>query len=209
MPSVPRRTSPVVASCCITPLASCAGIANPRPMLPAMLPRGLKLAVLMPTSSPLQVDQRAAGIAGVDRGVGLDEVLETDAGHVAALRPPRRCPRSPSARRRTDCRPRPRSRRRAGSLLSASGSAVRFCAGIFISATSVSASEPTKSAVERAAVGQRHRHLVGALDHVVVGEHVAALRRRRSRPSPATRRCAPAACSGTCAGTPDRCRTGC
>ena len=29
----------------------------------------------MPTSSPRRVDQRAAGVARIDRGVGLDEVL--------------------------------------------------------------------------------------------------------------------------------------
>ena len=34
------------------PRAMLMGMAKPRPMLPAMLPRGLKLAVLMPTSRP-------------------------------------------------------------------------------------------------------------------------------------------------------------
>ena len=30
----------------------------------------------MPTSSPLGIDQRAAGIARIDRRVGLDEILQ-------------------------------------------------------------------------------------------------------------------------------------
>ena len=34
------------------------------------------IAVLMPTSSPLRFDERAAGVSRIDRGVGLDEVLE-------------------------------------------------------------------------------------------------------------------------------------
>ena len=48
------------------------GIAKPMPMLPPLL---LKMAELMPTSSPLRLIEGAAGIAGIDRGVGLDEVL--------------------------------------------------------------------------------------------------------------------------------------
>ena len=40
------------------------------------MPRPLGLiAVLMPTTSPVQVEERAAAVAGVDRGVGLDEVV--------------------------------------------------------------------------------------------------------------------------------------
>ena len=48
------------------------GIAKPMPCEP---PEREKIAVLMPTSLPGQIDQRAAGIAGIDRGVGLDEEL--------------------------------------------------------------------------------------------------------------------------------------
>ena len=50
------------------------------PMLPPVRER---IAELMPTSSPLEVHERAAGVAGVDRRVGLDEVLvafRVDAG---------------------------------------------------------------------------------------------------------------------------------
>ena len=49
-----------------------AGIAKPMPCEP---PEREKIAVLMPTSLPVEVDQRAAGIAGIDGGVGLDEEL--------------------------------------------------------------------------------------------------------------------------------------
>ena len=51
-PSVPRTTTPCLTSWSTTLRARLEGIARPRPMLPAMLPCGLKLAVLMPTSWP-------------------------------------------------------------------------------------------------------------------------------------------------------------
>ena len=56
----------------MTLCAMLAGIAKPMPMLP---PDGERICELMPISSPLRVDQRAAGVALVDRRVGLDEVL--------------------------------------------------------------------------------------------------------------------------------------
>ena len=70
-PRRPRWTSPLATSCFIT-LAMLIGTAKPTPTLP---PPGVKMAVLMPMSSPLQVDERAAGIARIDRGVRLNEVL--------------------------------------------------------------------------------------------------------------------------------------
>ena len=45
--------------------AMSAGIAKPRPMLPAMEPRGLKLAVLMPTSSPLRFTSAPPELPGL------------------------------------------------------------------------------------------------------------------------------------------------
>ena len=44
------------------------------------------MPVLMPTSSPRRVDQRAAGIARIDRGVGLDEVFVVGEADVGAAR---------------------------------------------------------------------------------------------------------------------------
>ena len=49
-----------------------AGMAKPMPCEP---PEREKIAVLMPTRLAGHVDQRAAGVAGIDRGVGLDEEL--------------------------------------------------------------------------------------------------------------------------------------
>ena len=44
------------------------------------------MAVLMPMTSTIQIDERAAGVAGIDGGVGLDEGLELASGDdVAAL----------------------------------------------------------------------------------------------------------------------------
>ena len=37
------------------------------------------IAVLMPTTSPAAVDQRPAGIAGIERGVGLDDAVDEPA----------------------------------------------------------------------------------------------------------------------------------
>ena len=47
-------------------------MAKPTPCEP---PEREKIAVLMPTRRAGHVDQRAAGVAGIDRGVGLDEEL--------------------------------------------------------------------------------------------------------------------------------------
>ncbi len=49
-----------------------AGMAKPMPCEP---PEREKIAVLMPTDSPAEIDQRAARIAGIDGGIGLDEEL--------------------------------------------------------------------------------------------------------------------------------------
>ena len=54
------------------------------PMLP---PDGDRICELMPISSPRGVDQRAAGVALVDRRVGLDEVLEAAVAGAAVARP--------------------------------------------------------------------------------------------------------------------------
>ncbi len=43
--------------------------------MPCDPPEREKIAVLMPTSRPANIDQRAAGIARIDRGIGLDEEL--------------------------------------------------------------------------------------------------------------------------------------
>ena len=43
--------------------------------MPIEPPEREKIAVLMPIRLPFMIDQRAAGIAGIDRGIGLDEEL--------------------------------------------------------------------------------------------------------------------------------------
>ena len=77
-PIMPRCTWPCSISCVMTFFAMFAGIAKPMPMLP---PDGVRICELMPISSPAGADQRAAGVALVDRRIRLDEVLE---GGVAA-----------------------------------------------------------------------------------------------------------------------------
>ena len=68
---------PVLMSWSAMDLASLTGIAKPMPMLPLWLPwppPSEAIELLMPISSPFGVDERAAGVAGVDRGRGLDGV---------------------------------------------------------------------------------------------------------------------------------------
>src|SRR5690606_5828843 len=64
-PRVPRRTSPVVTSWWTTSRARLEGMARPRPMLPAALPRGLSEAVLMPTSSPRRLTSAPPELPGL------------------------------------------------------------------------------------------------------------------------------------------------
>ena len=83
MPIQPRITRPCAMISPITPRTMFTGIAKPMPSTPRFL---ATMAVLMPTSSPLGVDQRAARVAEVDRRVGLDEVLERGDAELLAAR---------------------------------------------------------------------------------------------------------------------------
>ena len=71
-PSTPRFTWPYLISWSMTPLAMLTGMAKPMPMLPP-LPRQNR--GVDADQFAAQIHQRAAGIAGIDGGVGLDEVL--------------------------------------------------------------------------------------------------------------------------------------
>ncbi|MNV28792.1 hypothetical protein D3C71_1199950 [compost metagenome] len=64
-PSVPRTTTPCLTSWSTTSRARLEGMARPRPMLPAMLPCGLKLAVLMPTSWPCRLTSAPPELPGL------------------------------------------------------------------------------------------------------------------------------------------------
>ena len=69
-PIQPRRTRPWLRSSPSTKAAVLEATAKQMPCAPMMT------AVLMPTTSPARGDQRAAGIAGVQRRIGLDQVLD-------------------------------------------------------------------------------------------------------------------------------------
>ena len=71
-PSHPRSTLPSVRSDSTTDSATFAGIAKPMPTFP---PVGLKIAVFTPTTRPPRSNRGAAGVAAVDRGVDLEEVV--------------------------------------------------------------------------------------------------------------------------------------
>ena len=67
---------PVVISCCATVLTVLIGMAKPIPTLPDSPVLPVEIAALTPTTSPASVDQRATRVARVDRGVGLDDVVD-------------------------------------------------------------------------------------------------------------------------------------
>ena len=130
----------------------------------------------MPTSSPRGVDQRAAGIAEVDRGVGLDEILVRGLFNwrPIALTMPIVTVWS-EAERIADREHDVAGAQRLRSAISIAG---RLLASILSTARSVSSSAPTSVALAMRP-SYSTTWIVGALgDHVVVGEHVAVWRLR-------------------------------
>ena len=77
----------------------------------------VRICALMPSTSPSRVEQRAAGVAVVDRGVGLDRAERVEAGERLdrAVESPRRRRPTATAPRRTGCRSRRPARRRSAS----------------------------------------------------------------------------------------------
>ena len=84
-PSHGRRGAPPLAAAAATARTRLDGMAKPMPL---DAPDGDTIMRLMPMRRPLHVDQRAAGIARIDGGVGLDEVLilGRTAGHARERR---------------------------------------------------------------------------------------------------------------------------
>ena len=75
MPGVGTRPSRM--SCGTMRLTMSTGIAKP---MPAFDPDGEMMAVLTPDHPPARIEQRAAGIARIDRRIGLDDVRHLVAG---------------------------------------------------------------------------------------------------------------------------------
>ena len=78
MPSQERTNLPSCISRSVISRARFEGIAN---AMPEFRPR---IMVLIPMTSPSQVEQRSAGVAGVDVGVRLQEILVQHAAHQIA-----------------------------------------------------------------------------------------------------------------------------
>ncbi len=120
----------------------------------------------------VQADQRAAGVAGVDRGIGLDEVLVAQATQTAAAHR-RDDPAGhglADAERVADGHHEVAHAQRGGvgerDRLQVAGRDLHHRhVGVRIGADELRVQHPP--------VVQGHRHLVGALDDVVVGEHQA------------------------------------
>ena len=151
-------------------MSASTGMAKPMPR-----PSGL-IAVLMPMTSPLQVEERAAAVAGVDRGVGLDEVvvgagadgavLGADDAHRDGVAEAERVADGDDVL--ADAQRVARAERGGGQVLGA----------VELEHREV---EPLVAAhdlgVELALVGELDLHLVGAFDDVRVGDDVALARR--------------------------------
>ena len=60
-------------------LAVSIGTAKPMPTLPLLPLPPVAICELMPMTLPGRVDERAAGVAGVDRRVGLQHVVDLEA----------------------------------------------------------------------------------------------------------------------------------
>ncbi len=78
--STPRKawtTAPFAISCAATFFTVLMGIAKPMPMLPP--PLSVWICELTPTTSPCGVQERPAGVAVIERGVGLDRVVDRGA----------------------------------------------------------------------------------------------------------------------------------
>ena len=145
-----------------------------KPMLLALA----RTAALMPDDLALEVEQRAARVAGVDAGVGLQEVEVAARVEAAARRRgcgpwPRGCRRRRCARGRRGCRWPPPSRRPRSRRSRRAAAAGRSFSSTFSTATSVCLSRPTTRGLELAPVDEADRDVGGVLDDVVVGEQEA------------------------------------
>ncbi len=171
-PSTPRFTSPYLMSWFITIFIMLDGIAKPMPMLPPVRDR---IAELMPTSSPVEVDQRAARVARVDRRVGLDEVL-------VALRVDARAPERADDAGGDGVAEAEWIADRDDEIADFGAIAVRDLDVHEVRCLHLEHSHVGARILadhlggERAVVEQLHRDLRGVLDHVRIGDDVAVLR---------------------------------
>ena len=77
MPRYARSTWPADSSCGITVFAVSIGTAKPIPTLPSE-PLPVAICELIPIDAAARVEQRAARVARVERGVGLDHVVDPE-----------------------------------------------------------------------------------------------------------------------------------
>ena len=126
-----------------------------------------------------RVDQRAAGVALVDRRVGLDEVLEAavaDAGRAALRADDAHGDGLADAERIADGEHDVADAHRVG--VAERQRRAGCSPSIFSTARSLGASEPTTFALKLRPSVSSTVDLLGAVDHVVVGEDVAVRRAR-------------------------------
>ncbi len=163
-------------TCC----AVLAGMANPMPMFP---PEREKIAVLMPMQVAFCIDQGAAGVAGIDRRIGLDEVLEgVDAELIAPERADdARGHRLADAERVADGQHHVSDLQRPGVAEGDGRQLVELDpehrkVGLGVGAHHLGPAP--------AAVAQHDLDVIGAFDHVVVGEQITLGRHDHARAQP-------------------------
>ena len=154
---------------------------------------GRMIAVLTPITSPRRVDQRSAGVAGIERRVGLDDVVDQPPG----ARAERAAERAHDARRsrcsgsRTGCRSRPRAGPTWSVDESPSSARDQVASRVdAITARSVSGSSPTRSAAKLPAVGERRRRCASAPWTTWLLVRIEPVRREDEARAAATLRCA-------------------
>ena len=82
-PSQPRSMWPLVRNWLMIGITSSLGVAKPMPTEP---PEGETMAVLIADHLAVHVEDRAAGIARIDRCIELQEVVERSRAEIAAAR---------------------------------------------------------------------------------------------------------------------------
>ena len=117
-------------------------IAKPMPIEP---PFGERIAVFTPITSPVHVEERPAGVAAVDRGVGLDEVVVAALQRAVARRDDAGGDREALAERVADGQ-HPVADLRRVAVAEARRRAAASSLSTFRSAMSVRGSRPTSSA---------------------------------------------------------------
>ena len=139
-----------------------------------------------PDHAAAAVDERAARVAGVQRRVGLDDVVDDPrrarpTARAATGRAPTRRPRSPSPRSRADCRSRRRAGRRAAGGVAQLGGRRDRSVGAQHREVGQRVGADTVAAASLPSMNDARTRRAAADHHVRAGEHEAVRRDHHAR----------------------------